>query len=383
VKPSTPGFRFDLIATDGFARRAVFHTPHGKVDTPTFMPVGTQGTVKALAPDEVADTGAQVVLANTYHLLVRPGAEVIAGLGGLHAFTRWPGVMLTDSGGFQAYSLAAAAKGKGRDLVEQGEDGFAFKSHLDGALHTLTVERAVEVQGLLGADVQMQLDVCPSADAPREVIEQAVMRTTRWARRALSTRRPENQALFGIVQGGCFPDLRVAHAGELGALPVDGLALGGFSVGEPLERMHETLRFVGPKLDAERPRYLMGVGTPQDLLEAIASGVDMFDCVLPTRNGRNGQAFTRTGRIVIKQARWRQDPRPLDEQCVCPCCARGFSRAFLRHLYMAGEILSLRLLSIHNLHFYGQLTRAAREAIEQARYAQWAHATLALMVENP
>jgi queuine tRNA-ribosyltransferase len=291
--------------------------------------------------------------------------------------------MLTDSGGFQAYSLAAASpSGTQRALVQQAEDGFLFKSHLDGTLYSLSVERAVEVQGLLGADVQMQLDVCPPADAPRQVVEEAVMRTTRWARRALSATRPKRQALFGIVQGGCFTDLRAAHAAELASLPLDGLALGGFSVGEPIARMHETLREIAPRLDPERPRYLMGVGTPRDLVEAIGAGIDMFDCVLPTRNGRNGQAFTSTGRIVIKQAQWRQDPRPLDDKCACPCCARGFSRAFLRHLYVAGEILSLRLLSLHNLYFYGQLTRAARRAIEEARYGEWARATLAQMEEN-
>jgi queuine tRNA-ribosyltransferase len=383
MRPSTRGFSFDVVATDGFARRAVFCTPHGRVDTPTFMPVGTQGSVKGLSPDEVASTGAQVVLANTYHLLLRPGAESVAELGGLHAFTRWPHVMLTDSGGFQAYSLGAPAQpGAQRPLVQQAEEGFLFKSHLDGTLYSLTAERAVEVQGLLGADVQMQLDVCPPADAPREAVELAVARTTRWARRALSTSRPEAQALFGIVQGGCFADLRAAHASELGVLPLDGLALGGFSVGEPIDRMHETLRDIGPRLDPERPRYLMGVGTPRDLVKAIETGIDMFDCVLPTRNGRNGQAFTRSGRIVIKQARWRQDRRPLDEQCSCYGCARGFSRALLRHLYMAGEILSLRLLSLHNLHFYGQLMGAARRAIEDARYAAWAQATLASMLEN-
>jgi queuine tRNA-ribosyltransferase len=384
LRPSTPGFSFELLATDGNARRGVFETPHGRVDTPTFMPVGTQGAVKTLAPSEVATTGAQIVLANTYHLLLRPGPEVVAGLGGLHEFCRWPGAMLTDSGGFQAYSLAAAApSGTQRPLVQQAEEGFLFKSHLDGTLYSLTVERAVEVQALLGADVQMQLDVCPPADAPREVVEEAVMRTTRWARRALSARRGERQALFGIVQGACFVDLRIGHAAELAALAFDGLALGGFSVGEPIDRMHETLRTIGPHLDPERPRYLMGVGTPRDLVAAIGAGIDMFDCVLPTRNGRNGQAFTRTGRIVIKQAQWRQDQRPLDDQCTCPCCAGGFSRAFLRHLYMAGEILSLRLLSLHNLHFYGQLTQAARKAIEAAQYAAWAHATLGQMDENP
>lgn len=384
MKPSTPGFSFDIVATDASARSAVFDTPHGRVATPTFMPVGTQGTVKTLSPDEVADSGAQMVLANTYHLLLRPGPETVAALGGLHEFSRWPRAMLTDSGGFQAYSLAAASPSfPQRPLVQHAEDGFLFKSHLDGTLFSLTVERAVLVQGLLGADVQMQLDVCPPADAPREVVEEAVLRTTRWARRALSTSRPARQALFGIVQGGCFADLRAAHAADLAALPFDGLALGGFSVGEPIERMHETLRDVAPKLDPDRPRYLMGVGTPRDLIRAIGAGIDMFDCVLPTRNGRNGQAFTRSGRIVIKQAQWREDGRPLDDQCACPCCARRFSRAFLRHLYLAGEILPLRLLSLHNLHFYAELTRGARRAIEENRYAEWAQATLAQMGENP
>jgi queuine tRNA-ribosyltransferase len=383
LKPTTAGFSFRVIAADGKARRAVFETPHASVDTPTFMPVGTQASVKGLTPDEVAGTGAQVVLANTYHLLLRPSAELVAELGGLHEFTRWPHAMLTDSGGFQAYSLGSAATPGSPALVRQAEDGFQFKSHLDGSLHSLTVERAVEVQGLLGADVQMQLDVCPPADSPRDVVEQAVERTTRWARRALSTVRPERQALFGIVQGACFADLRASHADELGKLPFDGLALGGFSVGEPIERMRETIADVGSRLDPERPRYLMGVGTPQDLVWAIGAGVDMFDCVMPTRNGRNGQAFTRSGRVVIKQARWRDDPRPLDEACACPCCAGGFSRAFLRHLYLAGEMLSLRLLSLHNLYFYGQLTRGARLAIERGAYADWASSTLDALAENP
>ena len=251
------------------------------------------------------------MLANTYHLLLRPGPEVVAELGGLHEFCRWPGAScLPTQGGFKRTRLRQPApSGTQRPLVKQAEEGFLFKSHLDGTLYSLTVERAVEVQGPLGADVQMQLDVCPPANAPREVVEEAVMRTTRWARRALSARRgPERQALFGIVQGGCFVDLRIGHAAELAALAFDGLALGGFSVGEPIDRMHETLRTIGPRLDPERPRYLMGVGTPRDLVAAIGAGIDMFDCVLPTRNGRNGQAFTRTGRIVIKQAQWRQDP---------------------------------------------------------------------------
>jgi queuine tRNA-ribosyltransferase len=378
VTPRTKGFAFRVTARDGQARRAVLGTPHGAVDTPTFMPVGTQGSVKTLTPDEVARTGARVVLGNTYHLMLRPGAELVARFGGLHAFTRWPHTMLTDSGGFQAYSLSNTGASK-KSLVALAEEGFAFKSHLDGSAHTLTPEDAVRVQGLLGADIQMQLDVCPPGDAPRDVVEQAVARTTRWAKRALASPRPEGQALFGIVQGACFPDLRRAHAEELGALPFDGLALGGFSVGEPIEKMHATLVEVAPALDAERPRYVMGVGTPRDLLQAIGAGADMFDCVLPTRNARNGQALTRHGALVVKQARFRDDARPIDEVCACACCAGGYSRAYLRHLYLAGEILALRLLSQHNLHFYGELVAGARSAIEEGRYRAWSDAALEAM----
>ena len=376
MTPRTPGFSFRVTARDGQARRAVLETPHGPVDTPTFMPVGTQGSVKTLTPDEVASTGARIVLGNTYHLMLRPGADVIARLGGLRAFTRWPHSMLTDSGGFQAYSLANGGSAK-KPLVELAEQGFAFKSHLDGSAHTLTPEDAVRVQGLLGADIQMQLDVCPPGDSPRSVVEQAVARTTRWAKRAIATERPPGQALFGIVQGACFADLRRAHAEELGALPFDGLALGGFSVGEPIERMHATLLEAAPALDPERPRYVMGIGTPRDLVRAIEAGADMFDCVLPTRNARNGQALTRHGPLVIKQARFRDDDRPVDEACACACCAHGYSRAYLRHLYMAGEILSLRLLSLHNLHFYGELVGGARLAIEEGRFAAWSRDALA------
>jgi queuine tRNA-ribosyltransferase len=355
------------------------------------MPVGTQGSVKSLAPEEVAATGARVVLGNTYHLMLRPGAEAIAQMGGLHAFTRWPYATLTDSGGFQAYSLSVGRDPtERRSLVGAAEEGFVFKSHLDGSTHRLTPEDAVRVQGLLGADVQMQLDVCPPGDSPRSLVEQAVARTTRWAKRALATPRPERQALFGIVQGACFTDLRREHAAELGDLNVegrsfDGLALGGFSVGEPIERMHEAIIQVAPSLDRERPRYLMGVGTPRDLIRAIGAGIDMFDCVLPTRNARNGQALTRFGRVVVKQARWKSDARPIDERCACPCCAGGYSRAYLRHLYLAGEILALRLLSVHNLHWYGELVAAARHAMgtggaEQAGgYAAWARQALSAM----
>jgi len=367
VTPKARGFAFRVTARDGQARRATLTTPHGDVETPTFMPVGTQGSVKTLSPAEVASTGARIVLGNTYHLMLRPGAEAIARLGGLHAFTRWPHAMLTDSGGFQAYSLSTGAS----PLVGVTEEGFTFKSHLDGSMHKLGPEEAVRIQGLIGADIQMQLDVCPPGESTREVVEAAVARTTRWGKRALAAARAPEQALFGIVQGACFVDLRRAHAEELGALPFDGLALGGFSVGEAIERMHEALVEVAPALDPERPRYLMGVGTPRDLVRAIGAGIDMFDCVLPTRNARNGQALTRFGRLVLKNARWRDDPRPVDEACTCECCSGGYSRAYLRHLYVAGEILSLRLLSLHNLHWYGELVAGARAAIERGGYAAW------------
>jgi queuine tRNA-ribosyltransferase len=330
------------------------------------MPVGTQGSVKTLTPDEVASTGARVVLGNTYHLMLRPGADTVAALGGLHGMARWPHPMLTDSGGFQAFSLGGA-----KGLVTAGEEGFAFRSHLDGSRWHLSPEEAVRVQGLLGADIQMQLDVCPPGDADDAAVLAAVLRTTRWARRALSTPRPEGQALFGIVQGGTNVKVRLAHAEEQAAHDpgFDGLALGGFSVGEPIAKMYETLAEVVPFLDRERPRYLMGVGTPRDLLEAVEHGLDMFDCALPTRNARNGQAFTRNGRVVVKQARYKNDASPLDPDCACATCRGGFSRGYLRHLFLAGEILVLRLLSLHNLHLYGELMAGARDAIASKNYA--------------
>ena len=372
--PRTPGFAFRVLANDGHARSAVLSTPHGEVETPTFMPVGTQGSVKGLTPDEVARTGARIVLGNTYHLWLRPGPDIVAKLGGLHGFTRWPHAMLTDSGGFQAFSL-----GQGKDaLVKLDEEGFTFRSHLDGSRHHLSPEEAVRVQGLLGADIQMQLDVCPPGESSRTNVEDAVARTTRWAKRALAAPRPQKQALFGIVQGACFSDLRLAHAEELAALDpgFDGLALGGFSVGEPIARMVETLHEVAHRVDPERPRYLMGVGTPSDILEGIAAGIDMFDCVLPTRNARNGQALTRNGRVVIKQARYKEDERPIDPECGCPCCRGNYTRAYLRHLYLAGEMTVLRLLSEHNLHWYGELCAGARAAIRQGTFGTYKSATL-------
>jgi queuine tRNA-ribosyltransferase len=386
--PRAKGFTFRVLASaeGGHARAAVLTTPHAEVETPTFMPVGTQGSVKGLTSDEVASTGAKIVLGNTYHLWLRPGPDIVASLGGLHGFTRWPHAMLTDSGGFQAFSLGGnvprpAPEGGlavPRSLVTLDEEGFTFRSHLDGTRHHLSPEVAVRVQGAIGADIQMQLDVCPPGESTREAVEAAVSRTTRWARRALAAPRPEAQALFGIVQGACFADLRRAHAEELAALDpaFDGLALGGFSVGEPIPRMYETLHEIAHALDPERPRYLMGVGTPRDLLEAIDAGVDMFDCVLPTRNARNGQALTRFGKVTIKQARYKDDRQPIDPDCSCACCAGGYARAYLRHLYLAGEMTVLRLLSLHNLHWYGELVRGARDAIRSRSWAAYKARTL-------
>jgi queuine tRNA-ribosyltransferase len=271
--------------------------------------------------------------------------------------------MLTDSGGFQAFSL--------EDRRTVGEDGFVFRSHLDGARKLLSPEVAMQVQGDLGADIAMQLDVCPTGDSPRAVVEEACRRTTRWAARCLAAKRPD-QAVFGIVQGGTFADLRRAHAAELAELPFDGLALGGFSVGEPIERMHEVLGEMASEVDPSRPRYLMGVGTPRDLVRAIGAGIDMFDCVLPTRNARNGQALLGGGRVVIKQARYRDDLSPLDPTCSCPTCAGGYTRSYLRHLYLAKEILVLRLFTAHNLHLYGRLVAEARAAIVEDRYDAFA-----------
>ena len=354
---------FELEATSGHARAGTLRSPHGAVVTPAFMPVGTLGTVKALGSDEVAASGARMLIANTYHLWLRPGPELVAAHGGLHGFMRWPHVIATDSGGYQAFSLAK--------LRTVSEDGFEFSSHLDGARKFLSPEEAMRIQGLLGADVALQLDVCPPAGAPAEELLEATRRTTRWAIRCLESRRPD-QALFGIVQGGTDVELRRRHGAELGALPLDGIALGGFSVGEPPEDMHRTLGAVVPGLDEARPRYLMGVGTPSDLVRAIGAGVDLFDCVMPTRNARNGQAFVGSSRIVIKNARHRAELGPLEPGCRCPACAGGYSRCYLRHLFLAGEILALRLLSAHNVWHYQGLVAAARRAVLEGRYPAWA-----------
>jgi queuine tRNA-ribosyltransferase len=352
--------KFEVLARDGEARRGRLYTRHGRVETPAFMPVGTQASVKALAPAEVEACGAQMVIMNTYHLWQRPGPEVVRMLGGLHGISRWQRAIVTDSGGFQAFSLAK--------LCKLTEAGFAFASHLDGSRRLLSPEESMRVQASLGADIAMQLDVCPAAGADLAQLTAAVERTTRWAERCLESRDP-NQALFGIIQGGTDVELRLRHASELARMPFEGLALGGFSVGESNAVMHRTLSEVAPAVDAERPRYLMGVGTPSDLVCAVNSGIDIFDCVMPTRNARNGQAFVRDGRVVVKQSRYKEDPLPIDPRCHCYTCSNGFSRAYLRHLFMAKEILCHRLLSIHNLHFYGELMREMQNGIEQGTFA--------------
>lgn len=359
---------FQLLQTSGAARAGVLRTRHGDVPTPAFMPVGTQATVKALTPAEIAGTGARLVIMNTYHLWLRPGPEVVAEHGGLHGFSRWPHAIATDSGGFQAFSLA--------ERVKLGEDGFEFSSHLDGSRHLLSPEESMRVQGLLGSDIAMQLDVCPPGRAPRAELVEAIERTTRWAERCLAARN-DGQALFGIVQGGPDVELRLAHAETLSKLPLDGLALGGFSVGEPPAEMHRALSEVGPRLDAARPHYLMGVGTPADLVRAIGAGIDLFDCVMPTRNARNGQVFLPGGKLVIKNARYRYDLSPLGPECGCPVCRAGYTRSYLRHLYIAREILAHRLITLHNLHFYGRLVAEARAAILDGCYAEFAAARLA------
>jgi queuine tRNA-ribosyltransferase len=368
-----PGARvvisFHLEATSGTARAGRIETAHGPVPTPGFMPVATQGTVKALDPLEVSRTGARMLISNTYHLWLRPGPEVVAAHGGLHRFMHWPHAIATDSGGYQAFSLSP--------LRKVTDDGFEFSSHLDGSRRFLSPEEAMRIQGLLGSDIALSLDICPPGGAPREELVRAIEITTRWAVRCLESKVPD-QALFGIVQGGTDVALRLRHARELAALPVAGLALGGFSVGEPPAAMHAALAAIVPEIDPARPRYLMGVGTPADLVHAIGQGVDLFDCVLPTRNARNGQAFVGGGKLVIKNARYKEDPLPLDPACGCPVCATGYSRSYIRHLFVAGEILALRLLSLHNVHFYQDLVASARRAIVAGTYAEWAESRSAV-----
>ena len=348
--------RVELLATDGAARRGRLTTAHGEVETPVFMPVGTQATVKGLTPDDLEGAGARIVLGNTYHLLLRPGHELIRELGGLHRFMGWPGAILTDSGGFQVWSLA-----KLRTLTDAGVE---FRAPFDGATRFLSPESVIEIQRALGSDIAMVLDECLAYPATSETTERSLALTRRWAERcrAAHARGDGAQALFGIVQGGTDRGLRLRAAAETVALGFDGYAIGGMAVGEPKPQMYALTELVAGALPVDRPRYLMGVGKPEDLVECVARGVDMFDCVMPTRNARNGQAFTSEGTVTIKQARWTREAAPLDAACRCYTCRR-FSRAYLRHLFVAEELLAYRLLTLHNVHFYLGLMQAMREAI--------------------
>ncbi len=364
------GFAFEVLGRDGAARRGRLHTDHGEVPTPAFMPVGTQAAIKALDAQRLRQTGARMILANTYHLYLRPGHELILELGGLHRFMAWEGAILTDSGGFQVYSLS--------DLNRVDEDGVRFRSHLDGSRHVFTPEKSMEVQMALGADVVMAFDECVALPASVEALAAAVDRTTRWARRCRAVfggrrRHPagHEQVLFGIVQGGCDRALRERSAAELSALDLPGYAIGGLSVGESKDDLHEFARFTAPLLPEEKPRYLMGVGFPEDILAAVKGGVDLFDCVLPTRMARNGTLLTHEGRLPLRNARFAADERPVEQGCPCYGC-RHHTRAYLRHLIVAGEILGLILGTLHNLTFYQRLMEEIRRAIEERRLEEFA-----------
>jgi len=368
--------RFELLHADRDtgARRGRLQTPHGTVETPVFMPVGTAGSVKAVGPDELRELGAQIILGNTYHLMLRPGEGLVRELGGLHRFIAWDRAMLTDSGGFQVFSLSEK-----RNITEEGA---TFQSHLDGSKHLLTPERSMEIQEALGADVIMAFDECPPSLAERAYLEASLARTTRWLQRCARAWSRGPSSLFGIVQGGLHEDLRRRHAEEVCSVDLPGYALGGYSVGESPEAMHQSVAFSAPLLPRDKPRYLMGVGTPKDLLTCVAAGVDMFDCVLPTRCARNGLLFTSQGKVTIKNAVHARDPGPLDPACACYTC-RTFSRAYLRHLFVAKEILAMRLNTIHNLAFFLGLMRRAREAIERDEYRSFVSSLGPALGEGP
>ena len=362
-------FSFRIDARDRRARCGVINTAHGPVATPAFLPVGTQASVKGLAPAAVRAAGADIVLANTYHLMLRPGAERIAKLGGLHTFMSWPHAILTDSGGFQVMSLAA--------LRKVGKDGVSFRSHVDGAVVVLSPERAIEIQNLLGSDIVMQLDECLKLPAPRDEIERAMQLSLAWAERCKRAFEGalQKRALFGIVQGGAEEDLRLASARALLDIGFEGYAIGGLAVGEPQEVMLRIVEAVASVLPADHPRYLMGVGTPVDLIEAVARGIDMFDCVLPTRNGRHGLAFTRSGPLNLKNARHADDPRPVDAESSCPA-ARDYSRAYLHHLFKAGEMLAAIVLTTVNIAYYQNLMADMRAAIAAGSFDHFRAATV-------
>jgi len=372
-------FTFTLEHADDrtAVRAGTFHTPHGVIETPVFMPVGTQATVKSLSPLELQQCGSPIILANTYHLHLRPGSELIRDAGGLHRFESWGGALLTDSGGFQVFSL--------RDISKITEDGVLFKSHIDGSAHMFSPEKVMEIEHNLGADIIMIFDECPPADASPEIIVKAVERTLRWAVRCRTAHESlpfhfgYPQALFGIVQGGTIRELRERCARELVAMDFPGYALGGLAVGEKIETTYEVVGYGAGLLPEHKPRYLMGVGKPRDILECIERGIDMFDCVLPTRNARNGSAFTSRGKINVRNAQFtRAFDRRLDPECTCYTCS-NFGMAYIRHLYMAGEILAIRLLTLHNIHYYMQLVKAARRYIIDGTFSAWKAETLSVM----
>ena len=357
----------DISAICGRARTGVLGTRRGPVATPAFLPVGTQATIKGLLPEEVAGLGADMILANTYHLMIRPGVEVVRGLGGLHGFMGWSGPILTDSGGFQVFSLSG--------LRRLEEEGVSFRSHLDGELIRLTPESVVAAQEGLGSDLMMMLDECPPPGSSRSYLERALKRDARWAARALAARGESSGALLGIVQGGVYSDLRSLSVELLGELDLDGYALGGLSVGEPKEQMMEIIERTVPQLPAHKPVYLMGVGEPADLVRCVGLGVDLFDCVLPTRMARNGTLLTSGGRLNLKNSRFKDDPAPVEEGCSCYTCQR-YSRAYLRHLFNARELLAYRLNTIHNLHYILNLMAGLRRAIAENRYQTFARQVL-------
>jgi queuine tRNA-ribosyltransferase len=367
-------FRFEIVKKDGSsgARLGRIETNHGSFSTPAFLPVGTQGTVKSLTPEDLVEIGVEAILANTYHLYLRPGHEIIQRLGGLHPFMHWEKPILTDSGGFQIFSLAK--------LRKITEDGVTFQSHLDGSLHLLTPEKVIQIQRALRSDIAMVLDECVPYPSPYEYVKTSTALTTRWAKRCLEARQENEPALFAIVQGGIYRDLREQNAQALMQMGFDGYAVGGLSVGEPKSTMIQVLEWTTPSLPESTPRYLMGVGTPEDILDAVKLGIDLFDCVLPTRNARNGMLFTTGGKISIKQARYAEDRRPIDETCLCYTC-RHYSRAYLRHLYLAKEILSSRLNTIHNLYYYMMFLMSVRKAIREGRLRDFYEAYCSHLIE--
>jgi queuine tRNA-ribosyltransferase len=362
---------FNLHSTDGDARRGEIVTRRGTIQTPVFMPVGTAAAVKGLTVDQLRELGPEIILCNTYHLMLRPGVDLLEQLGGVHRFMNWDRAILSDSGGYQVFSLSSIRKIR--------EEGVEFRSHIDGAPHFLSPEASVGIQCRMGVDIAMAFDECPPAGLSHGEVEKSMELTHRWARRSLAARTGET-ALFGIVQGGIFADLRRRSAEEIASIGFDGHAIGGLSVGEPKEAMMDTVRLTTPLLPAERPRYLMGVGTPEDLVECVAAGVDMFDCVMPTRNARNGTLFTSVGKISIKNARYRDDDSPLDPGCRCPTC-RTVSRAYLRHLYLSGEIAAPVYNTIHNLFFYLDLMRRIRQSIASRTFGEFRRSFLARSVE--